>query len=95
MMTTSLRQLALATATTFAMIGPACAQELKVGLSAQPSAIDPHDHNLSPNDMLSEPVLEGLVNQDPTPTAFDLAGARKLLADAGYPNGFSPPPGRK
>ena len=95
MMTTSLRQLALATATTFATIGAAGAQESKVGLSAQPSLIDPHDHNLSHNDMLSEPVLEGLVNQDPKPTAFDRAGARMLLADAGYPNSFSPPPGRK
>jgi ABC-type transport system substrate-binding protein len=95
MMTTSLRQLALATATTFAMIGPAGAQELKVGLSAQPSSIDPLYQNLSLNDMLSEPVLEGLVNQDPKLTAFDLAGARKRLADAGYPNSFSPPPGRK
>ncbi|MCX7342089.1 MAG: ABC transporter substrate-binding protein [Hyphomicrobiales bacterium] len=64
MMTTSLRQLALAAATTFALIGATGAQELKVGLSAEPSSIDPHYHNLSPNNMLSEHVFEGLVNQD-------------------------------
>ena len=29
------------------------AQELKIGLSAEPSAMDPHFHNLSPNHALT------------------------------------------
>jgi peptide/nickel transport system substrate-binding protein len=43
----------------------AFAQELRVGLSAEPSAMDPHYHNLSPNNMLSRHVFEPLVSQDP------------------------------
>ncbi len=40
------------------------AQDLRVGLSAEPSSIDPHYHNLSPNNMLSRHVFEPLVSQD-------------------------------
>jgi peptide/nickel transport system substrate-binding protein len=40
------------------------AQELRVGLSAEPSSVDPHYHNLSPNNMLSRHVFEALVGQD-------------------------------
>jgi peptide/nickel transport system substrate-binding protein len=40
------------------------AQELRVGLSAEPSAMDPHYHNLSPNNMLSRHLFEPLVFQD-------------------------------
>lgn len=43
----------------------AVAQELRVGLSAEPSSMDPHYHNLSPNNMLSRHIFEPLVSQDP------------------------------
>jgi peptide/nickel transport system substrate-binding protein len=43
---------------------PALSQELKVGLSAEPSSLDPHYHNLTPNNMLSRQVFEPLVFQD-------------------------------
>lgn len=42
----------------------AMAQELRIGLAAEPSSIDPHYHNLSPNNMLSRHVYETLVAQD-------------------------------
>jgi peptide/nickel transport system substrate-binding protein len=46
------------------IIGAAVAQELRVGLSAEPSSMDPHYHNLSPNNMLSRHIFEPLVSQD-------------------------------
>jgi peptide/nickel transport system substrate-binding protein len=46
------------------MASAASAQELRVGLSAEPSAMDPHYHNLSPNNMLSRHLFEPLVGQD-------------------------------
>lgn len=49
----------------------AAAQTLNIGLAAEPSSLDPHYHNLSPNNMLSRHVFETLVKQDvnqkPTP----------------------------
>jgi peptide/nickel transport system substrate-binding protein len=46
------------------MAAPVAAQELRVGLAAEPSSMDPHYHNLSPNNMLSRHVFEPLVSQD-------------------------------
>src|SRR5262245_35797518 len=40
------------------------AQELKVGLSAEPSAADPHFHNLTPNNSLLRHIFERLTDQD-------------------------------
>lgn len=40
------------------------AQDLRVGLAAEPSSLDPHYHNLSPNNMLSRHVFDTLVSQD-------------------------------
>ena len=45
-------------------IGAAHAQELKVGLSAEPSAMDPHFHNLGPNNSLTKHIFDRIVNQD-------------------------------
>jgi peptide/nickel transport system substrate-binding protein len=42
----------------------ATAQELRVGISAEPSSADPHYHNLTPNNMLGRQVYEPLVGQD-------------------------------
>ena len=40
------------------------AQELKIGLSAEPSAMDPHFHNLTPNNSLLKHVFDRLTDQD-------------------------------
>jgi peptide/nickel transport system substrate-binding protein len=42
----------------------AAAQELRIGISAEPSSADPHYHNLTPNNMLSRQVYEPLVGQN-------------------------------
>lgn len=42
----------------------ASAQTLKVGLFSEPSAMDPHYHNLGPNNAFSSNVYEALVLQD-------------------------------
>ncbi len=39
-------------------------EELKIGLSAEPSAIDPHFHNLTPNNSLLKHVFDRLTDQD-------------------------------
>jgi peptide/nickel transport system substrate-binding protein len=39
-------------------------QELKIGLSAEPSAMDPHFHNLTPNNSLLSHIFERLTHQD-------------------------------
>ena len=39
-------------------------QELKIGLSAEPSAIDPHFHNLTPNNSLLKHIFERLTDHD-------------------------------
>ena len=43
---------------------PAHGQELKVGLSAEPSAMDPHFHNLTPNNSLLRHIFDRLTHQD-------------------------------
>ncbi len=45
---------------------PVSAAELKVGLAAPPSAMDPHFHNLTPNNSLLFHVFDRLVHQDPS-----------------------------
>src|SRR6266852_9402703 len=44
--------------------GAAAAQELKIGLSAEPSAMDPHFHNLTPNNSLLKHIFDRLTDQD-------------------------------
>src|ERR1700687_1239337 len=39
-------------------------QELKIGLSAEPSAMDPHFHNLTPNNSLLRHIFDRLLHQD-------------------------------
>src|SRR5690242_8257821 len=43
---------------------PAGAAELKVALSSEPNAMDPHYHMLTPNIMMSTAVFGKLVEQD-------------------------------
>jgi peptide/nickel transport system substrate-binding protein len=42
----------------------ASAQELRIGLSAEPSAMDPHFHNLTPNNSLTKHIFDRLTDQD-------------------------------
>lgn len=46
------------------LAGPVLAQELKIGLSAEPSALDPHYHNLGPNNQIATTIFDALVLQD-------------------------------
>ena len=53
-------------ATGLAMAAPAnvAAQDLRMALSSEPSAMDPHFHNLTPNNALTSHVYERLVHFD-------------------------------
>ena len=48
----------------FAFATAAAAQDLRVGLAAEPTAMDPHYHNLSPNNSLLSHIFQSLVGQD-------------------------------
>jgi len=54
--------LALAVSLVFA--GVANAQTLKIGLKSEPSSMDPHYHNLTPNNMMALYVFDRLILQD-------------------------------
>jgi peptide/nickel transport system substrate-binding protein len=47
-----------------ALPGLASAQELKIGLAAEPSAMDPHFHNLGPNNSMTKHIFDRIVDQD-------------------------------
>jgi peptide/nickel transport system substrate-binding protein len=49
---------------TAASVGSAGAEELTIGLAAEPSAMDPHYHNLGPNNAMREHIFDSLVEQD-------------------------------
>ncbi len=40
------------------------AADLKVGMNAEPSAIDPHYHNLGPNNQMAQNIFSRLIEQD-------------------------------
>jgi ABC-type transport system substrate-binding protein len=48
----------------FALASAAYGQELKIGLSAEPSAMDPHFHKLAPNHELTKHIFDALTDQD-------------------------------
>jgi peptide/nickel transport system substrate-binding protein len=54
----------LAALATIGWVTGAGAQELKIGLSAEPSAMDPHFHNLTPNNSLTKHIFDRLTDQD-------------------------------
>lgn len=56
--------LVAATALTAALAVPAQAQELVVGLSTPVTSLDPHFHNLTPNNNVADHVFEKLVGKD-------------------------------
>ena len=43
---------------------PAVAKDIKIGLASEPTSIDPHFHNLSPNNALSRHIFDRLVHTD-------------------------------
>ena len=43
---------------------PALAQDLRIGVAAEVTSIDPHFHNVGPNNALRKHVFEGLVGND-------------------------------
>ena len=54
----------LAAIASVALMGSAYAADLTVGVKSEPNSMDPHYHNLSPNNMLSAAVFDKLVLQD-------------------------------
>lgn len=49
---------------TAVLASPVLAQELTIGVSAEPSALDPHYHNLGPNNAMRRHIFESLILQD-------------------------------
>ncbi|MEM8744791.1 MAG: ABC transporter substrate-binding protein, partial [Pseudomonadota bacterium] len=47
-----------------AFSAPALAKDLKIGLASEPTSIDPHFHNLSPNNALARHIFDRLVHTD-------------------------------
>jgi peptide/nickel transport system substrate-binding protein len=48
------------------LAAPSSAAELKIALSTEPTSIDPHYHNLSPNNALATHIFGALIEQDET-----------------------------
>jgi peptide/nickel transport system substrate-binding protein len=49
-----------------ALAPPVGAVELRIGLSSEPSSIDPHFHNLGPNNQIRRHIFESLTDTDET-----------------------------
>ena len=45
-------------------VGPAAAGQLIIGLGSEPSSIDPHYHNLGPNNQVARHIFDRLVHSD-------------------------------
>ena len=58
------RVLALAAATAALMSASAAAETIRIGLASEPSSMDPHYHNLSPNNAFGRHVFDHLIGQD-------------------------------
>ena len=58
------------------------AEELTIGLASEPTSIDPHFHNLGPNNSLSSHIFGRLVEQDENQNLVpDLAESWKTIDD--------------
>ena len=70
------------------------AQELTIGLGANVTSIDPHFHNLSPNNNIAEHIFDRLVNT--RREAADAAGPRhRMEGDRRHDVGIQAAPGRE
>ena len=43
---------------------PAMAQSVSIGLASEPTSVDPHFHNLTPNNALRQHIFEALTTSD-------------------------------
>ncbi len=65
-----------------AAAGPAPAQELRMGISASITSMDPHFHNLTPNNNITSHIFDRLVHQDEKQRPIPgLAESWKVLDD--------------
>lgn len=63
-------------------VDPASAQDVRIGLSAEPTSMDPHYHTLSPNIALHQHVFEQLIQTDAKQKLIPgLAESWKVLPD--------------
>ena len=46
------------------LCGPAIAGQIVIGLGSEPSSIDPHYHNLGPNNQVARHIFDRLVHTD-------------------------------
>ncbi|HRE22023.1 MAG TPA: ABC transporter substrate-binding protein [Rhabdaerophilum sp.] len=60
----TLKTLSLALATALTAPAMLSAQELKIALASEPSAADPHYHNLTPNNAVARHIFDTLVTMD-------------------------------
>jgi peptide/nickel transport system substrate-binding protein len=60
----SLLRALVVVAATVLVVAPATSQEIRIGLSAEPSSMDPHYHNLTPNNAFLSHIYERLVEMD-------------------------------
>jgi peptide/nickel transport system substrate-binding protein len=65
-----------------ALPGAVAAKSLTIGLASEPSSIDPHFHNLGPNNSLASHIFSRLIEQDPNQQLIPgLASSWKTLDD--------------
>ncbi|MBT3361283.1 MAG: ABC transporter substrate-binding protein [Rhodospirillales bacterium] len=64
MLRKSLLTLAASSAAALLLAGVASAADLTIGLKSEPSSMDPHYHNLSPNNAMAVNIFDKLVGQD-------------------------------
>jgi peptide/nickel transport system substrate-binding protein len=58
-----MKRLALAAVPVAALAAPAAAQELRIAVASEVTSIDPHFHNVGPNNALRKHVFEGLFGE--------------------------------
>ena len=77
-----MRRVALCLLALIALTVPAAAQELKIGLKTEPSALDPQYHNLGPNNQIAQHLFDPLIAKDPQQRPVPaLALSWKTLSD--------------
>jgi peptide/nickel transport system substrate-binding protein len=59
-----IKRLAVAAVPVVALAAPAAAQDLRVAVASEVTSIDPHFHNVGPNNSLRKHIFEGLVGND-------------------------------
>ena len=59
-----MRRLIVAVTAALAVASPVAAQELRIGLAATVTSLDPHFHVIGSNAALARNLFDGLVNQD-------------------------------